>query len=313
VLSSVDQSAATSAMAELLSSFIVFSERTAARIISDLSLPPEKRAILALPEQKGIAGGLKYMVGGVFFKWARDHSGLYGCDEFAQKAASNEIRAQNAVIDSDVGRHLRPTLSCLVNVGGHNLICTAVAPITSQTLVYGSDSGGLSSEFYLCLSSINNSLHVWVALMACLVLGDAVVGEPKSAPRSGDGESPSESMRALVGRLAAHYRLKPHVIESFHGTRVRLSLAGDVEGHRSQADGRLYVVDLARLFPPTPAGLISADGRSISPSAKHANGHLWLQFRPVHFLLHCFTTSDRALISVWHANRSSCDCTLRCH
>jgi hypothetical protein len=83
-------------------------------------------------------------------QFARDSADLYGSDYFAQKAAANEMRAQNALIECGV-QHLHTTLSCMFMIGGHVLIATAIAPIASSTLCYGSDDGTLK---FLCLTCL---------------------------------------------------------------------------------------------------------------------------------------------------------------
>jgi hypothetical protein len=63
------------------------------------------------------AGGLKFKVGKVFFKFATDTHKLYGSDTAAQKAAANELRAINAVVDACIPS-LHITLSSLVYCRG---------------------------------------------------------------------------------------------------------------------------------------------------------------------------------------------------
>ena len=58
----------------------------------------------------------------------------------------------------------------------------------------------------------------------------------------------SESMRKYIEQLARNLNLKRHLVAQ---TTVEMDVAGDVEGHHSDIDGRLYLIDLARLFPPT--------------------------------------------------------------
>jgi hypothetical protein len=55
-------------------------------IVSELSFPPEKRTIKPL-DIGGAAGGEKYLVRGILFKFNYDVNNLYGGDEFAMKAA----------------------------------------------------------------------------------------------------------------------------------------------------------------------------------------------------------------------------------
>jgi hypothetical protein len=95
----------------------------------------------------GILGGEKFIIGKVFFKYARDHQGLFdGNDALAQKAAMNEIRAASSLIDSQLP-NLHTILTVAIRVFGHCMIAAALAPINSKTLVYGSDDAGNTVRF----------------------------------------------------------------------------------------------------------------------------------------------------------------------
>lgn len=64
-------------------------------------------------------------------------------------------------------------------------------------------------------------------------------------------------MRNQMTLVGAHLNLKPHQIRN---TGKWLIMPGDIEGHLSEEDGRLYVIDAARMFPPSaPVG-----GRRVS-------------------------------------------------
>ena len=99
----------------------------------------------------GIHGGEKYIYGNVLFKFAIDLHGLFqGMEELAQKAAANEIRAMNAVIQANVP-HLHTTLTAMFYLHGRCIIATALAPLSASgggsdddgagTLAYGSSDG----------------------------------------------------------------------------------------------------------------------------------------------------------------------------
>jgi len=126
--------------------FCAFSRAVAELIVKDLSLPVSKRLIPPFATQQGIAGGLKYRVGNVFFKFATDCHGLYGSDDLAHKAASNEHRAINAIVECNVkGLHI--TLSSLSYIRGNCIMAIAIVPVDGlKTLVYGSCDAGHSFE-----------------------------------------------------------------------------------------------------------------------------------------------------------------------
>jgi hypothetical protein len=96
------------------------------------------KTIVPLQEQLGLAGGEKYRHGHVLFKFARDKHGLFGNnDNNAGKSARNEIRAQSCVVACGVP-NLHTTLSAVFIIRGHCIYATAIAPISAQTIVYGS-------------------------------------------------------------------------------------------------------------------------------------------------------------------------------
>ena len=65
---------------------------------------PLKNTERTIPEFSagGVAGGRKYLSDNIFFKYARDVRGLYGSDELARKAASNELRAYNHLVSAQI-------------------------------------------------------------------------------------------------------------------------------------------------------------------------------------------------------------------
>lgn len=52
----------------------------------------------------GVAGGTKFIVQGILFKFALDDHGIYGGDENAQKAASHDLKGLMAYSMTEVGR-----------------------------------------------------------------------------------------------------------------------------------------------------------------------------------------------------------------
>jgi len=66
-------------------------------LVRDLALPADQRAIDPVMGL-GFMGGDKFIVGAVFFKFARDSKKLFGSDTIAQKSAYNEIVGASAVV-----------------------------------------------------------------------------------------------------------------------------------------------------------------------------------------------------------------------
>ncbi len=178
-------------------------------IISERYLPMGQKTIRPA-SMGGMAGGEKYLVQNIVFKFAVDQevspgSWMYGgaspCDEAAMKAASNELTGLVHVFKCALpGLHL--PLAALIDLKGYRLAAFALLPIDKTSIVYGSADGGKT------------------------VVNKTVFASNK------------------MKQLAAVLNLMEH---SVHGTRI--SLAADVEAHRGR-DGRLYMVDFGRIFPP---------------------------------------------------------------
>jgi hypothetical protein len=167
----------------------------------------------------------------VFYKFATTAGGIYPCATAAQKAAALEITAMNAVVAADQ-RQLGVTLTALHMICGHCVIATARAPISGDTLVYGSSNAGHART---------------------IALGD------RCAPAL-------PAVRDLAQRLG----LAEHGVTDGAGREVQLWLPVDTEVHLG-SDGRLYVVDLARLMPPVPPPPADED---------RGNSYLFRHFRP---------------------------------
>ena len=130
-----------------------------------------------------------------------DWHGIYKSDEAAHKAAANEIRAMNAVIATQVP-HLHTTLSVLFRIGAHVVIATALAPISAETLCYGSGDAA-------------RTIHVGA-----------------DAPH----------MVTLMSSLAKALNLKQHIVTDGQQQQYEIWTGVDVEGHRATQDGRFYYV-----------------------------------------------------------------------
>jgi hypothetical protein len=73
-------------LANLGQNFIYTAKTYGKIIISEVYLEPDRKTIKPL-EGKGFAGGDKYYIHGIYFKFAVDSNGLYGGDERAMKVA----------------------------------------------------------------------------------------------------------------------------------------------------------------------------------------------------------------------------------
>lgn len=128
-------------MKSITREFGVAAQQIGKLVIEQSTLPPAQRTHKPL-EGKGIAGGEKYLVGGIFIKLTRDVAGIYGGDAPAAKAAKHEIRSLQELIACDVPHLFFPML-CIIDYLGLRLVCTSyISGIGSRSLVYGSQDGG---------------------------------------------------------------------------------------------------------------------------------------------------------------------------
>jgi hypothetical protein len=155
----------------------------------------------------GRAGGEKYIINNILFKFAVDAHGLYGSDYAAAKAADNELRGLTALFNTADSRICYP-LMALIDFLGVRLIAMSLLPLSPSTLAYGTADGGVT---------VHND---------------------------------NEELASLIEEAASRLNLVPHVCGLYEMNAKVLATAADVEGHVG-TDGRYYMLDFARMFPPT--------------------------------------------------------------
>jgi Clustered mitochondria/Phorbol esters/diacylglycerol binding domain (C1 domain) len=120
--------------------FVYFAKLFGKIIIAEKNLAVRHKSIRPV-NVGGVAGGEKFVVHGILFKFATDISGIYGnSDAAAAKAASHELLAVNRLF----GRQgLSTPVMSLITHKGFRLIAMTRLPIRgSETLVYGSRDAG---------------------------------------------------------------------------------------------------------------------------------------------------------------------------
>lgn len=193
-------------------------------IIRELDRPSYLKSLKPVP-LGGVAGGSKFVVGNILYKFALDvelSPGLwmYGGDtadhEGAAKAAGQERKSLDLLlrlISAGELRGLCCPLMTTIDYSGWRLTAQSLLPISASTICYGSADGGRT-----------------------VAAGE---GHPE--------------LVAQLERLAATLGLARHRVREGHtGTIKELVLPVDIEVHRSLRDPALYyIIDTARLFPPT--------------------------------------------------------------
>ena len=128
-------------LAHLSEDFVYTAETYGKIIISEVFLPPHCKTIPPLHGQ-GIAGGDKYVVNGIYFKFAVNSNGLYEDDDAAAKVAGHELKTLTQVFNCWI-RGLHIPMTALVDYRGYRLIAMSVLPIAgAASLVYGSSNAG---------------------------------------------------------------------------------------------------------------------------------------------------------------------------
>eukprot|EP00698_Gefionella_okellyi_P024703 TRINITY_DN8790_c0_g1_i1.p1 TRINITY_DN8790_c0_g1~~TRINITY_DN8790_c0_g1_i1.p1 ORF type:complete len:1139 (+),score=262.92 TRINITY_DN8790_c0_g1_i1:215-3418(+) len=145
-----EQNAQARGMVSIVDAFMTVANRVVTTIVDERSLPATQKSIQTIAAG-GVAGGDKFLVDGVFFKYALDSAGLYGGDEYAMKAASHEFRSLMQIVGC--GLPLSFPLMSLVDYRGFRVTAIAQLPIDKSTLVYGSADGG--KTIHADLASVN--------------------------------------------------------------------------------------------------------------------------------------------------------------
>jgi len=127
-------------LADLAQDFIHSAKTYGKIIISEVYVGSERKTISPL-SLGGIAGGDKYMVNGILFKFAVDSAGLLGSDEAASKVAGHDLKGLIAYFNLGIPDLYFP-LMALVDYLGFRLIAMSLLPINSSTIVYGTADAG---------------------------------------------------------------------------------------------------------------------------------------------------------------------------
>ena len=85
----------------------------ATTLIAERHLDQAQKSIQPDQLLGGLAGGEKYLLNGVLFKFAVDDNRIYGADWLAAKAARNEVRACSALLKAHVSGLAIPPMAAV--------------------------------------------------------------------------------------------------------------------------------------------------------------------------------------------------------
>jgi len=126
-------------LSQLASDFAYCAEVYGRIIISEVEVD-DKYKTIAPVNVGGIAGGEKFIVQNILFKFTLDWNNLYGGDEFSAKAAAAEHRGVGSIYECS-SEIIKIPLTALIDYRGFRLAAFSLLPISRKTIVYGSDDG----------------------------------------------------------------------------------------------------------------------------------------------------------------------------
>lgn len=205
-------------MAALGRDFVSLAEVYGRIIVSERCLPPEQKSIKPVA-LGGQAGGSKFIVQGILFKYALDvkigegskrEKWLYGGkrrdDAAAMKAASNELLGLSSFIKCNATNNIRFPMMALIDYCGYRLVAVSTLPINANTIVYGSADAG---------KTVHNH---------------------------------DEKIANVMQDFGHDLNLREHMVFN-----TPITGPGDLEVHHG-SDGFNYMIDFARTFPPEAPG-----------------------------------------------------------
>jgi hypothetical protein len=205
-------------------------------IISEVNIPDKLKTIKPV-NMGGLAGGVKYCVHNILFKFPLNVHNIYSDYEAASKGFQIVLFARFANCSTVAGHELKGLLG-LINSGaegihfpltalldflGYRLLCMSMLPIDGNSLIRTFPLA--QCFFFLCVCA---DLRVVGSADA----GKKVVNKDKK-------------VKALIEQIGTSLNLQSHFISPTVETTMPL----DLEIHRGK-DGKVYALDFARVFPP---------------------------------------------------------------
>ena len=261
--SNPERAASLHLLRSLVNDYKAAVERYAKIIISERDVEPKNRLLRPVASLGGFAGGDKYLVGGILFKFA---DGVPLPTELANKIPGIEFNSAMAVHDSadrTKARQLIVPLTCLVDYMGHRLEAVAFSPCGASTLVYGSSD---AARTVFKDDKGTNRLMAELGERLCLM------------PHLVRERSTGKDVELILSDIEVHCIYSPEgrsrtksyeSVEKRVDADVGLSMGmSGGEGKDAAAMIRL-VLDSSRLFPPLPPVM-----------GAHKLLHLARRFRP---------------------------------
>lgn len=131
-----------------LSTDFIYTVKTYARIIISEAYLPDDQKIIKPVDVGGIAGGSKYIVQRILFKFAIDHKGIHRDEFVASKIAGHELKSLSRLINcKEPG--IRFPMMALVDYRGFRVIGMSLLPVNGEkSLIHGSCDGAKSVRYH---------------------------------------------------------------------------------------------------------------------------------------------------------------------
>jgi len=234
----------TEEITKLLDSFTETASTYGKMIIAESHMSNEIKK-LQPADIGGIAGGSKFKVHDLFFKFPTDtlcgKRWLYGeyqrDDILSGKACNHDLKGLSKcfIASRELNLNFNFPLFALLDYQGFRLTVMTTLPLSGNSLVYGSGDGGKTVNF-------------------------------------------SHEIHEKLVKIGNYLHLRPHIVEN---KEKPMALCGDIEIHRirnnytEEKEEFIYILDLARVFPPVHP--------NTETKKKNLNTIFYRLFRPEYF------------------------------
>ena len=131
-----------------LSTDFIYTVKTYARIIISEVCLPDSQKIIKPVNIGGVAGGAKYIVQKILFKFAIDHKGIHRDELVASKIAGHELKSLIQLLNCQEPG-LRYPMMAIVDYRGYRVIGMSMLPISGErSLIHGSCDAAKSVRYH---------------------------------------------------------------------------------------------------------------------------------------------------------------------
>ncbi len=212
-------------------------------IASEAGMPVQNKTVKPA-DVGGIAGGQKFFSQNIFFKRVMDDMNLYGGLEGAAKAAGHELKGLRAFIEY----RLREDEKALTNAAASGAEAKNEA-LDNAAKAVGVSKEVLEDKLYTGLMIVLDTRGIRILATSLLPLSKGSL--QYGSANAGDTVFKHPRCHALMEHAGKAINLKEHVVGNSPEAQRSIYGPCDIEVHIG-TDDRVYVLDTARVFPPSP-------------------------------------------------------------